>query len=262
MKKILFILSLFLIFANASSQNFVSADAENSYYAKITSSSTYLCSTPSENSAMFEIPYSYFIKVDYVIDDYYKASYDGVEGYVRKDKVSLMQGTPQNPYASATFKLFVPYNLYSSPNSSSTKICDLDTSKTLKYYGKLSGQQLSSSSNSWFYCSLSSNDQIVFGYVFSGVTDYLSTISLNNETFDIISDDVFTTNPEQTEFSNLSNGTKIILITSISVPSVLILYFLIKPSRILKLNKTKKTNNKPAPKKRHGDYFEFDESEI
>ena len=263
MKKLTFILSFFLFLMSFISHKNALAEEKVFYYAKISSNSTYLCSTPSENSAMIEIPYSYFVKVEYVIDDYFKVSYDNVEGYVKKDKVSLMKGTPEVPFASATFKLFVPYGLYSSANSASTKICDIDTSQTVKYYGRISGQQLSSSSNNWYYCSLINGDQTVFGYVFSGVTDYLTTISINNETFESVTEDVFSSTPQASEFSTLSSGTKILLIVSISIPSLLILYFLIKPSRILKLNKSKKIQQKnPKKTRRHSDYFEFDESEI
>ena len=262
MKKLSIILSIFLFFLSFSNSENVFAEEKISYYAKINSTSTFLCSSPSENSAMFELPYSYFVKVDYVIDDYFKVKYDNIEGYVKKDKVDLMNGIPEKPFASATFKLFVPYAIYSTPNSSSTKIADIDTSKTLKFYGNLSGQQLSSTSNTWYYCSFSEAEQEFFGYVFSGVTDCLTKITLNNETFETISEDVFLTTPQATEFSTLTTGTKIMLVISISLPSLLILYFLVKPSRILKLNKSKKSPQKQTKKVRHGDYFEFDESEL
>ena len=260
MKKINLILLIFVFLFSFSAETPTSADNEKVFYAKITSSNTFLCSTPSENSQIFELPYSYFVKIDYVVDDYFKVNYDGVEGYVKKDKVSLMNGTPSAPYANASFKLFVPYAIYQSPNTNSTKLADVDTTATLKYFGTKSGQQLNSTSNKWYYCQYQNNDQQINGYIFSGVTDYLTSISTNNETFEIISEDTLSAT-ESSEFQALSTGTKIILIIAISLPSVLILYFLIKPSRILQ-NQKKRKSKTQTKTIRHGDYFEFDESEL
>ena len=95
---------------------------------------------------------------------------------------------------------------------------------------------------------------------FTNLTDYLSKIDINNEVFDTVSDDVL--DNTTTEFHSLSTGTKIMLIVAISLPSVLILYFLIKPSKIMQITKTRKQVKKESRKIRHGDYFEFDESEL
>lgn len=259
MKKLVLILSFIIIFFNFS-LNKAYADEEKNFYAKINSTSTYLCSMPSETSQLFELPYSYFVKVNYIIDDYFKVTYDGIEGYVKKDKVSLMNGIPQSPFASASFKVFVPYSIYNSASSNSTKIADIDTSTTLKYYGSIAGQQLNSSTNIWYYCSIQSQGQTQFGYVFSGITDYLTKINTNSETFEIISDEALSAT-ETSEFKTLSTSTKIMLIIAISLPSLLILYFLIKPSRILKTNRARPTK-KQTKISRHGDYFEFDENEL
>lgn len=237
------------------------AENERIFYAKVQGTGVNLCSTPSEASALFEIPYSYFVQVDYVVDDYYKVSYKDVEGYVKRDKVKLMSGTPQSPYANATYKLFVPYAIYQSPSQNSTKAVDLtDTTITIDYYGTINGQQVMSDNNVWYYSCATVNGQKYYGYVFSGVTDYLSQINVNSEIFDEISDDML--DSSATEFTSLSTGTKIMLIVSISVPSVLILYFLIKPSKIMQISKNKKQVKKESRKIRHGDYFEFDESDL
>lgn len=255
---VLVFITLFLSFYNSASTN---AENKQEYYAKVQSTGVNLCTTPSESSAIFEIPYSYFVKVEYIVDDYYKVIYKDVEGYVKRDKVKLMNGTPQTPYANATFKLFVPYSIYQSPTQSSTKTLEqLDTTTTIEYYGTINGQQVMSDNNVWYYSSATVNGQKFYGYIFSGVTDYLSTISVNTESFEIVSDSIL--NSPTTEFNELSIGTKIMLIVSISVPSVLILYFLIKPSKIMQITKSRKQVKKESKKIRHGDYFEFDESEL
>ncbi len=241
-------------------QNFTFAENQKEFYAKIQNTGVYLCSTPSEVSSLFEIPYSYFVKVDYSVDDYFKVTYQNVEGYVKKDKVSLMNGTPQQPYAQATFKVFVPYALYETPNQNSSIKAQINTTNSLNYLGTKAGQQVSSSSNTWYYCNFSQDGQVVCGYVFSGITDVLTPITTNTETFEIVKEDIL--NPSTTEFKSLSTGTKVMLIVAISVPSLLILYFLIKPSKIMQITKTKKQVKKESRRIRHGDYFEFDESEL
>ena len=231
-----------------------------SYFAKVQNTGVFLCSSPSENSSIFEIPYSYFVKVETAVDDYYKVSYDGIEGYVKKDKVTLMNGVPQNPYAKATFKVFVPYYLYQSPSQNSSAVA-IDTNATFTYYGTKVGQPISSASNIWYYASVKIDESVHYGYVFSGVTDYLTTIQINNESFKIISDKELTSSPNS-ELKKLSTGTKIMLIVAISVPSILILYFLIKPTKILQVTKSRKNIKKERKRTHHGDYFEFDENDI
>lgn len=233
----------------------------NTYFAKIQSTGVNLCETPSETTGMFEIPYSYFVKVESIVDDYFKVTYKDISGYVKKDKAKLMKGIPQTPFAQANFKLFVPFALYTSPSKNSAVTIQLDdTVETISYYGTKIGQQVTSNNNVWYYSSVTISGQNYYGYVFSGVTDYLSKINLNNEVFETVDEGILDTS--STEFNKLSTGTKILLIVSISIPSVLILYFLIKPSKIMQTTKNRKQIKKENKKIHHGDYFEFDESEL
>lgn len=250
---IIFIFSIF-------STNSVMANNERDYFAKVQNVGTYLCSMPSETSAIFEIPATYFVKVNSVVDDYFKVTYQDIEGYVKKDAVKLMDGIPTMPFANATFKLFVPYAIYQQPDQTSISSSTIDTTSTLVYYGTKIGQQVSSNNNLWYYCKWETNGVVERGYIFSGVTDYLTKISTNTETFEIVSEEVLIETPS--EFTELSTGTKVILIVAISVPSLLILYFLIKPSKIVQISKKRKSIQKENRKVKHGDYFEFDESQL
>ena len=241
MKKFFFIFMSIFIFFLCPFQKNVRADSSN-FYAKVTATGVQLCSSPSETSALFVLPYSYFVKVDYIVDDYYKVIYKDVEGYVRRDRVTLMNGVPQVPFFDANYEIFVPFGLYQSPSQTSSVITTLtNTDDKITYYGELAGQQVTSDNNIWYYSQVTISDEEQFGYVFSGVTDLLTQPVINNETFDIVSDDFLET--PSSEFKNLSTGTKIMLIVAISVPSLLILYFLIKPSKIVK-NTTSKIISK------------------
>lgn len=237
------------------------AENKTTYFAKVQSTGVQLCESPSESTSIFEIPYSYFVEVESIVDDYFKVTYKDISGYVKKDKVKLMNGIPQTPFAQANFKLFVPFSLYASPTKTSKKTLELDDSvEQITYYGTKSGQQVTSNNNTWYYSSVQMNGQTYHGYIFSGVTDYLSKINVNNETFDVLDEGIL--DASSTEFTSLSIGTKIMLIVSISIPSILILYFLIKPSKIMQVTKNRKQVKKDNKKVHHGDYFEFDESEL
>lgn len=262
MKKFVFLCLLVCtnLFGFANIQIPQTVHAENSYYAKVQNTGVYLCGTPSETSALFEIPYSYFVKVESSVDDYFKVTYNEVSGYVKKDRVTLMNGTPENPYANSTFQIFVPYKLYETPSQTSSGI-DVGTTNTFTYYGTKVGEQVSSTSNVWYYASTVVGGTTYFGYIFSPITHYFTPISTNNESFPII-DDLDLSSSPNSELKTLSTGTKIMLIVAISVPSVLILYFLIKPTKIVQITKSRKQIKKDRKKVHHGDYFEFDENDL
>ena len=263
MKKIMFLIfQICLLSAIFLPTNFASAEDSKTYYAKVQSSGIKFCSTPAESSALFEIPTSYFVKVEYVVDDFFKVSYKDVEGYVKKDKVSLMDGTPTNPYVSSQFSLFTPFALYETPYSSSQVQANLTKNMSLDYYGIKGGEEYSDRNTTWYYCSAEIDGEKVFGYVFSQTqfNNPQESITVNQEVFEIVPESVLL--PTENNFSGLSTGTKIMLIVAISVPSVLILYFLIKPSKIMQITKTKKNPKQERHKIHHGDYFEFDESQL
>ena len=232
---------------------------EQEYYAKIQTGGAYFYSSQDELTSMFELPYSYFVKTKYATDKYFSATYKNLNGYVKKEDVVRMNGTPQQPFASATFKAFVSNYLYASPTQTSTTIIDISTSDILAYYGRKSGEQLNSQTNTWFFCSVEKNGQLYYGYIFSGITDYLTNIPENTETFEVVKDS--DSGEQNKQIATLSTKTKIMLIIAITIPSVLILYFLIKPSRVL-ASKAIKNQKREKKKVHHGDYFEFDENEL
>ena len=260
MKKFMFVLGLFsFLFLSLDATNSCFA-AEKEYFAKVETSGVQFYSSKDDLSALFELPATYFVKASISNDAYLHATYKNLNGYVKKELVSLMKGTPSQPYVNATFKVFVSNYLYSNPSQASSTTIDISTSDILSYYGTKNGQQLNSQTNVWYFASVEKNGQTFFGYVFSGITDYLTNIPQNTETFELVKDSDLSDQTE-TPLTKLSTKTKILLIISIAVPSVLILYFLIKPSRI-SISANKNKNKKTHRKIRHGDYYEFDENEL
>ena len=200
MKKIVFI--FLTIFGLCFQTNIAHAQTEE-FYAKIEDTNVEFYSSPSENSALFEIPYSYFVKTNSSVGSFLKSTYKDIDGYVKIGSVKQMVGTPQTPYATATFKVFVSSYLYASPTKNSSVITPVETTDIFSYYGKRNGEQLSSNSNTWYYCSITKNSQTYHGYIFSGITDYLSTIPTNTEVFEEVKNEEQTT-PSQ-EIVSLSN---------------------------------------------------------
>lgn len=230
------------------------AESEN-FYAKITAQNTSLYSSPNTSSALFTLPYSYFVKVDGVDGEFYEATYNGISGYVLKSEVSLMEGEPLSPYFSAQISVFTDHFLYAQPNSNASVVYELVENDFLTYYGNIIGEKVSDKSDVWYYSSITKNGTTYFGYLYSQIANSLPEISINTELFKEVDEDVFSNSPP--EFTSLSPGTKAILIIAIIIPSVFILFFLIKPSA---LTKAKPPKEKRPRKVQHGDYFEFDDN--
>ncbi len=258
MKKIIIYLCIFYcVFASAQVGT---ANASNeTYYAKIESTGIYLCSAKSESTALFELPYSYFVQVEASEGDFYRVRYKNTAGFVKKDKLKLCTGTPSQPFAQRSFNLIVQNYLYESPNNSSSRIATVTEADPLSFYGTILGQKLGNQTSTWIFCELQTSAGRKCGYVFSGITDFEYDLPVNQETLQLANVNSLSSS---SEFKQLSTGTKIILIVAISIPSVMILYFLIKPSKILELSQNRKRAKKEHRKIHHGDYFEFDEADL
>lgn len=240
---------------SASKMNYIARAESENFYAKITAQNTSLYSSPNTSSALFTLPYSYFVKVDGVDGEFYEATYNGISGYVLKSEVSLMEGEPLSPYFSAQISVFTDHFLYAQPNSNASVVYELVENDFLTYFGNIVGEKVSDKSDVWYYSSITKNGTTYFGYLYSQIANSLPEISINTELFKEVDEDVFSNSPP--EFTSLSPGTKAILIIAIIIPSVFILFFLIKPSA---LTKAKPPKEKRPRKVQHGDYFEFDDN--
>lgn len=256
--------------------------AYTTYYGRALSSGIYLYSTPfvieDKSNKIFEIPITYFVEL---LNDenelFYKARYNGINGYVLKNEMSCINQIPQNPYASnISFRVFTPSgaNLRTSPYESKgatnlvTTIPFLETN--LIYYGICEGEEaISYKGNIWYYCKYIKQNQEFYGYVYSPLCDLLTTIPQNTENFTYITPDFSINtpnNPNEPTYLSISTPWQIIIIVLISLPCIAIIYFLFKPTKIA----MQKTNNikTPKPKKnkkkkkishlKRSDYYELD----
>ena len=264
MKKLSCILGILILILYSSTLNFTYAESENSYYGKIKIEESYFFYSDNLDSKVFKLPYSYFVKVKDIDGDFYQVTYKDLDGYALKKDIALMRGQPSSPYINATFTNYVEYALYEKPNTNSKIIHNFENEQTFNYYGILNGEEVSSKTNEWYYASATIEGTTYRGYIYSSITDNLPTISLNSETFEEISEDVFLQETiGQADFSSLTTGTKVLLIIAITIPSIFILFFLIKPSKLtIKKQKVQKVGDNRIRKVQHGDYFEFDEKDL
>lgn len=254
MKKIFLILIALLILPFFQINE---TSAEDSIFGKVKNSEVYFYSSLSTSSGLFKLPYSYFVSVISVEGEFYQVTYKDLIGFVKKEDVTLMRGTPNTPYLNSSFSNYVAYSLYESPNTASTSLVMLEEDSVLSFYGEMEGEEVSSRGNTWYYASTNSNGNILRGYIYSEVVATPPEITVNSETFEEVSEDALASN-SPTSFSNLSTGTKVLLIIAITVPSIFILFFLVKKPTKQK----KKSEKKPIRKIQHGDYFEFDDSDL
>ena len=100
MKKI-FLILFALLFLSFVEINF--ASAEDNIYGKVKNSEVYFYSSLSSASGLFKLPYSYFVSVISVEGEFYQVTYKDLIGFVKKEDVTLMRGTPNSPYLNSTF---------------------------------------------------------------------------------------------------------------------------------------------------------------
>ncbi len=261
MKKLI-LFSTILLFSLSFFYLIPLSHSATSYYAKVEEEGVFLYSNPQigQNNQLFELPKTYFVRLyEDASDDFYYCAYKDIYGYVKKSEVSVMSGTPTNPYVEAQFRVYSinGLGLYSSPKlDENLKIIDIPfLTDNLVYYGLLTGQEaVPEKSNKWIYCKYSASNN-VYGYVYSVFCDNLTSFSPNNETFDIVE----TPFPSKQSISELTPIAMGFIIVGVSLPCLIVLYLLVRPS----MQREKIETTKPKMKaKRHKDYFEFDDGDL
>lgn len=236
--------------------------ADTIIYAKVETENAFMYTTPNseDKNKLFILPQTYFVKlINVANDDFYYCSYKDIKGYVKKNEVVAMNGTPAHPYVEGLFRTFSLEGLgiYSSPQLSSEKCLATIPYLTddLIYYGTITGQELiPEKSDQWIYCKYN-DESSVCGYVYSVFCDKVPKITDNTESFEIISNP-FTKTTKPSELSPVAMG---FIIVGVALPCLIVLFFLIKPTLL------KDKLNFPSPKlraKKNRDYFEFDDSDL
>lgn len=245
----------------------------SSYYARILNNNVYFYSDPvdNQNYYMFLLPNTYFVEILSSANDenntFYTARYMGINGYVRKSDVCVVQGTPTMPYANSySFRMFIPngVELRRSPTSTNpfNIICTipfLDTN--LIYIGYISGEeQIAQKGQTWIYCKYMNGTDVFYGYIYSAFCDLLPTIPNNNEIFQDFDGDPFEEKTKETGTNNnvflIDSNLKYIVIVAVCVPGLFLIYLLFKPTKLCVDNG--KAKNKIHRLKK-SEFYEFDD---
>ena len=236
--------------------------ADKTYYAKIMNNQTCIYYSSSDlNNPIFILPESYFVELlSETEDGFYYARYNDVYGYVKKEQVKPVKQTPLNPFLiNISFRVFVPSgaNLRSSPYDIGAtnlvySIPFLETN--LLYYGTVQGEEaISKKGNIWYYCKYYLNNLSYSGYLYSPLCDCLSEISPNTEDVEFIEGDLIFKEVSEiitkNELESMPPTMQAIIIVAISLPCLLFIYLLFKPSRLAESSNESSKQTKSHKKK-------------
>lgn len=253
MKKLILLILLFIILLTTPIQT---TFAKNENYARIILNNTYLYSTPNTNNdnMLFELPNSYFVQLISQYDEtFYKVKYIDLVGYVKISEVQPVSTTPTKPYLSdITFRVYSSDGIYirSTPSTKNEttnikgEVSILD--ENIIYYGKIDGEEcVKNRGNIWYYCKYKNDNETVLGYIYAGYCDMLSEIIENDEVLTTSNNPFKTT---QTAILNEqlkpSNSIKNVILILTTLPSLVLIYMLFKPSKILNNKNKIKHKNK------------------
>ena len=222
------------------------AASEKNVFARVMFDDVYLYRAPIENdnaeNIYFEIPKTYFVELTQSCNDmFYSGIYYGIQGYIKKECVQAIAGTPASAFMeNIHFRVYAELSrdLRSEPNTSSGSSSQIayipNLSRNLTYYGKVFGETLiDGRTNVWYYCKYSA-DKDYFGYVYSDFCDELtSPLPINTEDVTYISNPTFQENEQETQSIPLNNNVVPIIIGILCVPALIFVLMIIKGKNIL-----------------------------
>lgn len=212
-------------------------------YFRVTENNTVLYRTASDEKTIenmfFILPQSYFVQSLGAEGDFYKVNYAGVVGFVLKEEVIAVHGTPVTPFASATFKIngVASAVMRSSPSVSGGYVGLLPCDTEITFLGELEGEEaLNGLGNRWFLARFISFEQgILTGYIYAPLTQELTVIPKNLEVLETSTP--AGTEPEGIFSPELMKVENLLLIGVLSLGALILLMLLFKPHRRSKKEK-------------------------
>lgn len=255
MKKLksIFLLFVLLMLFNYQNNLFIFASQYTTYtYAQINNDNTYLyktCSSTSLTNAYCSLPKTYFVLLISNIDEnFYKAQYKDIVGYVLKEDVTPIAETPKTPYPeNLTFRTYSSdgTNVLSSPfNTNSPTIVEtINVLEEVQYYGQIIGDEfISNRGYIWYYCKTNNNN---YGYLYQGLCDNLTTILPNTEIVTPITNPFnYEDNSYLYNLVDMPIWLKLLLLILVCLPSFGIMYLLFNPNKKGKKQKLSYRKNK------------------
>lgn len=226
----------------------VYAGNNTTYYAKILFEQVYFYRTPTEDNSTeniyFELPKTYFVELLSSHNNFYEARYLNIKGYVKKDSVQAVDGTPINPFLNnISFRVYaeLSQHLRTSPNINQSNLITTipNLTRNITYIGTINGETLiEGRTNVWYFCKYTA-DKDYYGYVYSDFCDELSPIIENSEEVKFISNPTFETpQPPQLTIPTTSNTVGIV-VAILSVPAIIFILLLMRGTHLFKNEKLK-----------------------
>ena len=229
----------------------VYASTGTTYYARIMQDNSYLYKTNVDvddfSNVYFILPKTYFVElVDETQNGFYKVNYLTFTGYVKKDCVQAIAGTPFTPFLSnINFRVYSEQSrdLRTEPTTisgSSSQVAYIPLmSRNLTYFGTIIGEELiDGRTNVWYYCKYSA-EKDYYGYVYSDFCDELTPIKENTEEVTYITSPNFNPEPEPLTALPLKNKTTGIIVAVLCIPAGIFLFMIFKTKKIITNPKVK-----------------------
>ena len=213
MKKIIYF-TLLLIVASTCSKINNHAYAEQNHFAQIVQSDTYIYKNTNKEK-LFLLPKSYFVTLLDESQDMYKINYNGIIGYVEKNRVSCVLNSPQNLYPKRQLRIFSSDGciIYKLPTTNSSVLGTAPLKTYIDFYGSMYGEEyVEGRGSDWYYISYTINGEKIYGYVYGGYCDNITKLLENTESVTYIENINFSNN------SKISTATP----TQISITTALV----------------------------------------
>lgn len=224
----------------------VYATSDTEYYARIMYNDVYLYKNPVDiddySNVLFTLPRTYFVRlIENADNDFYKVNYLDFTGFVKKERVQAIVGTPNNKYLSnISFRIFSEQSrdLRSEPTTSggsSHQVTYIPLySRNLTYYGEIHGDALiEERTDIWYYVKYTT-DKDYYGYVYSDFCDQFSPRPLNTEEVEYTTFPDFSKNETPASAIPFESNTTGIIIAILSVPALIFLVLILRSSRLVR----------------------------
>lgn len=240
--KIIFI-SLILAFSIFVKPNFAIISANDFKYARATNGNVNLYKLSTTNDSIDNIiciiEKTYFVEIISESDIDYKVNYNGVTGYVKKDDVVPVSGTPTTPYpVNINLVVGSNCNLRKTPTTKSTASNIVSTipkgETNIVFIGRVFSEEvIDFGGTTWYYVAYNGEK----GYIYNQYLKSASPIYQNLEELPLYE------NLQNVELKPLSNANTLAIIILLFIPCIGILVILYLPKGLI-LNSRKKKEKK------------------
>ncbi len=235
------------------------ASSNITYYARVMMDNVYLYRQPIDdndiNNKYFIVPKTYFVELTNSYNEiFYEANYMEFKGYIKKESVKAVAGTPENAFLSnVKFRVFNEdsRDLRASPSAEAELLDTISSnSRNITFIGKIFGTaKVDERPNIWFFCKYTTDFEHI-GYVYADYCDdgYGEPVSWNenSELVAYIDPPNFEI-AEQINSLPIENKTTAIIIAILSIPALVFVFLVIKGSKLI-------ADHKKTPNKEIKDY--------